>query len=74
MYKDFWGVSPVYDEIYFKRFFKLPRALFDDIVEKLVGHDDYFRQKFDAAGRLGLSPLQKIASATQQLTSGVSSN
>ena len=45
LYKDFWGASPVYDEIYFKRFFKLPIALFDDIVEKLVMHDDYFRQK-----------------------------
>jgi Plant transposon protein len=72
--KDFLGASPVYDEIYFKRFFKLPIALFDNIVEKLVIHDDYFCQKFDAAGRLGLSPLQKIALAIRQPTSGVSSN
>ena len=72
LYRDFWGASPVYNQDYFKRFFKLPIALFDGIVEDLVRHDDYFRQKIDAAGRLGLSPLQKISSAVRQLTSGVS--
>ena len=73
LYKDFWGESPVYNKHYFKRFFKLPIELFDDIVEALVINDDYFRQKCDAAGKIGLSPIQKIASAVRQLTSGVSS-
>ena len=40
LYKDFWGESPVYDKTYFKRFFKLPIELFDDIVHALVVHDD----------------------------------
>jgi hypothetical protein len=73
LYQDFWGDSPVYDRVYFKRFFKLPIELFDDIVDSLVRHDGYFRQKCDAAGKIGLSPIQKIASAVRQLTSGVSS-
>ena len=60
--------------ICFKHFFKLPIELFDDIVDSLVRqHDGYFRQKYDAAGKIGLSPIQKIASAVRQLTSGVSS-
>ncbi|KAI2499055.1 Plant transposon protein [Fragilaria crotonensis] len=73
LFKDYWGESPVYSSDYFRRFFKLPIGLFDEIVEKVVIHDDYFRQKIDAAGRIGLTPLQKICSAVRQLTSGVSS-
>ncbi len=74
LYKDFWGPTPVYTAAYFKLFFKLPRiALFNEILDKVVRHDDYFRQKPDAARKMGLSPHQKIASAVRQLTSGVSS-
>ena len=73
LYKDFWGPTPVYTAAYFKLFFKLPIALFNEILDKVVRHDDYFRQKPDAARKMGLSPHQKIASAVRQLTSGVSS-
>ena len=73
LYNDYWGDSPVYSTAYFKKFFKLPISLFDEIVVKLVDHDDYFRQKKDAAGKIGLSSLQKICSAIRLLTSGVSS-
>ena len=74
LFNDFWGPSPVYDSAYFKRFFKLPIGLFDEIVTKVVAKDRYFLQKKDAVGRLGLSELQKICSAVRQLTSGVSSS
>ena len=74
LFNDFWGESTVYSPMHFKRFFKLPIGLFDDIVLKVVAQDDYFRQKTDVAGRIGLSPLQKLASAVRLLTSGVSSN
>ena len=72
LFQDFWGDSPVYDATYFKRFFKIPIGLFDEIVLKVVSHDDYFRQKPDASGKLGLSSLQKTCCAVRQLTSGVS--
>jgi Plant transposon protein len=75
LYKDFWGPSPVYNATYFKRFFKLPIGLFNQIVERIVVHDLYFLQKKCAAGRLGLSSmLQKACSALRLLTSGVSSS
>ena len=75
LFNDYWGESPVYSPGYFRRFLKLPIGLFDKIVEEVVIHDDYFRQKIDAAGgRIGLTPLQKICSALRQLTSGISSN
>jgi hypothetical protein len=74
LFNDFWGPLPVYNATYFKRFFKLPIGLFDDIVAKVVSKDRYFLQKKDAVGRLGLSELQKICSAVRQLTSGVLSS
>lgn len=70
LYNDYWGDSPVYSTAYFKKFFKLQISLFDEIVVvKLVNHDDYFRQKKDAAGKIGFSSLQKICSAICLLTS-----
>jgi hypothetical protein len=73
LFNDFWGEAPIYNASYFKKFFKQPIGLFNEIATKVVAHDDYFRQKKDAAGKLGLTPLQKICSALRQLTSGVSS-
>ena len=60
LYNDFWGPTPVYDRCYFKKFFKLPIGLFDSIVERICMHDSYFLQKRCAAGKLGLSTLQKV--------------
>jgi hypothetical protein len=74
LYQDFWGNSPVYCRVYVKRFFKLPIIeLFHDMVDSLVRHNGCFCQKCDATGKIGLSPIQKIASAVRQLTSDVSS-
>jgi Plant transposon protein len=72
LHQDFWGPTPVYSATYFKLFFKLPLALFDEILNRVVLYDSYFLQKEDAARKLGLTPHQKICSAVRQLTSGVS--
>jgi Plant transposon protein len=72
LFQDFWGDTPVYNSSFFRKFFKIPIDLFDAIVLKVVAYDDYFREKKDAAGKMGLSRLQKICSAVRQLTSGVS--
>jgi Plant transposon protein len=74
LFKDYWGPQPVYNQMYFKRFFKVPIGLFDDIVERVTLQDDYFRQKTDVTGKLGFTPLQKMCSAVRLLTSGVSSS
>jgi hypothetical protein len=73
LFNDFWGDSPVYSPTYFKRFFRLPIGHFDEIVTRVVAQDNYFCQKKDASGKLGLSSLQKIYLAVCQLTSGISS-
>ena len=48
LYGDYWGINPVYNEKDFRRTFRMPRGLFDDIHNDVLNHDDYFRQKFDA--------------------------
>ena len=53
LYNDFWGPSPVYNAMYFKKLFKLPIGLVDEIVERIVLQDTYFIQETDAAGKLG---------------------
>ena len=73
LFNDFWGPTPVYTPHYFKLFFKLPIKLFDEILVRVEQHDNYFRQKKDATGKIGLSTHQKVASAVRLLTSGVSS-
>jgi hypothetical protein len=72
-FNDFWGASPVYNAMYFRRFFKFPIGLFNNIVERIVLHDSYFIQRTDACGRIGLSTFQMVCSTFRLLTSGVSS-
>ncbi|KAF0736975.1 hypothetical protein Ae201684P_000701 [Aphanomyces euteiches] len=74
LFNDYWGPSPVYNAHYFKKHFKLPIELFDEIHELVKSNDEYFQQKPDAAGLMGISSLTKIACAVRQLTSGVSPN
>jgi hypothetical protein len=50
------------------------RHLFLKLVDALQQHDDYFVQKRDAAGILGLSPLQKMTAAIRMLAYGTSAD
>ena len=68
---DYWGPAPLLNEDQFRANFKVPKALFDLIVNGATAHDAYFTQKPDAAGRLGATPHQKICAALRMLTSGV---
>ena len=47
------------------------RSLFMRIVQAIEQHDDYFVQKRESNGRLGLSSLQKITAAYMMLSYGV---
>jgi len=47
------------------------RSLFMRIVQAIEQHDDYFVQKRESNGRLGLSSLQKIIAAYMMLSYGV---
>ena len=47
------------------------RPVFLRIMNAVEEHDDYFVQKRNAAGQLGLSCLQKVVAAFRMLTYGV---
>ena len=50
------------------------RPVFLLIMKAVEEHDDYFVQKRNAAGVLGLSCLQKVVAAFRMLAYGVSAN
>ncbi|XP_042966654.1 uncharacterized protein LOC122300214 [Carya illinoinensis] len=52
----------------------MSRDLFLRINAAVVSHDDYFVQKRDASGRLGLSSLQKMTVAIRMLAYGVTAD
>ena len=45
----------------------MSRSLFLQIVDAVKDHDNYFKERKDALGKLGLSTLQKIMAAIRML-------
>jgi hypothetical protein len=71
---DYFSDRHVYNEKYFRRRFRMLKALFLRIVAAIESLDDYFRQKPDARGVLGASPIQKAVGAFRMLAYGVSAD
>ncbi|XP_021840793.2 protein ALP1-like [Spinacia oleracea] len=71
LFNDYFAVNPVYSEKQFRRRFRMKRPLFCRIMNKVVENEVWFQQRRDAAGRLGLSGLQKCTAAIRMLAYGV---
>ena len=71
LYNDYFSETLMYDEAMFRRRYRMSRSLFLRIKDAVQGHDNYFEQRVDRAGKLGLSPLQKITAAFRMLAYGV---
>ncbi|GKB57977.1 putative nuclease HARBI1 isoform X2 [Tanacetum coccineum] len=54
----------------FRRRFRMNKVLFMRIVDALSDHYEYFKQRNDALGIRGLSPIQKFTAAIRQLAYG----
>ncbi|XP_059639309.1 uncharacterized protein LOC132281637 [Cornus florida] len=65
--KDYFDENCTYPPEYFHRRFKMRRELFLRILNDVKAYDDYFVQKKDATGRLGLSSIQKITSTVVRI-------
>jgi len=74
IYWDYFADKPVYNEKHFRRRYRMSRALFLRIVAAVEAHDEYFRQKADAVGRLGASAIQKVVAPFLMLAHGVSAD
>ena len=61
----------MYNDVMFRRRYCMSRPLFFHIVEPLKVMTNYFTQKRDAAGMVGLSFLQKVTAAFRMLAYGI---
>ncbi|XP_062217792.1 uncharacterized protein LOC133918031 [Phragmites australis] len=71
LFRDYFSDDSTYGPTFFRRRFRMRRSLFLRIMHAVEHHDDYFVQRRNAAGQLGLSALQKIAAAFIMLSYGV---
>lgn len=68
--KDYFnGRDSVYNEVDFERRFRMSRALFNVIHDRLMGKEP-FVQKYDATGKLGIRPLVKLVACLRFLAYG----
>ncbi|XP_038707252.1 uncharacterized protein LOC120002560 [Tripterygium wilfordii] len=70
LWHDYFAEVPVFPPHLFRRRFRMNRHLFCRIVDDVVARNDYFLQKRDALGVLGLSSLQKVTTAMCMLAYG----
>ncbi|XP_050258770.1 uncharacterized protein LOC126703730 [Quercus robur] len=74
LFQDYFAESLVYPLNIFRRRFRISRSLFLHIKSNLEEKDEYFVQKRNAAGVLGLSSLQKMTAALRMLAYGVATD
>ena len=58
LWNDYFSENPTFPPHLFRRRFRMNKAVFMHIVDRLSENFLFFQQRRDAVGRLGLSPLQ----------------
>ncbi|CAL2267512.1 unnamed protein product [Prunus armeniaca] len=61
---DYFVQRPYFNTTDFRRRFRMQKKLFYRILNDVVNHEPYFRQKRDELDRQGLSPEQKLGEST----------
>ncbi|GKC32581.1 putative nuclease HARBI1 [Tanacetum coccineum] len=69
---DYFVDNPTFDEVIFRRRFRMRKHLFVRIVDAVTANNAYFQQRRDATGRQSLSSLQKCTGAMRVLAYGIS--
>lgn len=68
--KYYFVERPRFNDRAFRQRFRCRKALFLAAVDKISAHDEYFQQKPDATGKLGMTPLHKIIVAWRKICYG----
>ncbi|XP_074271416.1 uncharacterized protein LOC141595350 [Silene latifolia] len=68
--KDYFAENSLYPPQIFRRRFRVHKYLFLHVVNTLSHHSQYFQLRYNAAGIMGLSPIQKCTAAIRQLAYG----
>jgi hypothetical protein len=74
IFRDYFAERPLYPPNMFRRRFRMSRSLFLRIKSTLEATEPYFVQRKNAAGRLGLSSLQKMTAAIRMLAYGTTAD
>ncbi|XP_048623319.1 uncharacterized protein LOC111209293 [Brassica napus] len=74
LWNDYFSETPTYPGNFFRRRLRMNKPLFMHIVDRLSNEVQFFRQKQDALGRLGLSALQKCTAAIRVLAYGIAAD
>ena len=69
---DYLGPSPIFDDKQFERVFRVTRGLAELLALELGNSNDFFTQRRDVSGRLGICPKVKILMGLKQLAYGCS--
>ena len=70
LFQDYFADNAVFSAADFRRRFRMKRELFQKIHDQVIGSNDYFIQKADALGVLGLTSYQKMTAALRMLSYG----
>nr|BAD36605.1 ribosomal protein-like [Oryza sativa Japonica Group] len=71
---DYFCENPVYSDRDFRRRFRMRRPLFLRILNALGEWSEYFTQRVDGIGQLGLSPIQKCTAVNRMLAYAASAD
>ena len=71
LFVDYFADNPRYGDDMFRQRYRMSRELFLRIVYAVKNHDNYFHQRRDALGRLGLLALQRVTAVFRMLTYGL---
>lgn len=74
MERYFNGPESTYTDADFRRRFRMSPSLFEKVLQRVQERDEFFVQKKDCTGLLGLSALQKVAAALRTLATGASAD
>ena len=67
LFNDYFAENPVYDSTHFRRRFRMQKHVFERIMHVVTTNDDWFEQRRNATGEVGLSSLQKCTAALRML-------
>jgi hypothetical protein len=74
LFRDYFSDNPTYDFVKFRRRFHMRRELFLSIVDRVCAYDQWFVQRPDAVGWMGLSSLRKCTAALRMLAYGIAAD
>ncbi|XP_047949186.1 uncharacterized protein LOC125195022 [Salvia hispanica] len=74
IFEQYFAEDPIYPPDFFRTRYRMRKPLFEKIMNKLIDTDNFFVQKRDATGRLGMSAIQKCTTAMRMLAYGAAAD